>query len=195
MPGPDLAHAAAQVNRLLDGISDDRLSDATPCDGLTLAALLDHLVGLTQAFTEAAHKTSDPDGPAGGAPVDVNLDPEWRAKLPKQLDELVAAWREPSAWEGMTSAGGVTMPAEVMGVVALDELVLHGWDLARATGQAFDCDDASAEAVLGFTKMAAAPEFADSRDGLFGPVLDVPADGTAFEQALAYAGRDARWTP
>ena len=41
--------------------------------------------------------------------------------------ELAAAWRDPAAWEGMTEAGGLRMPADVMGAVALDQLVLHGW--------------------------------------------------------------------
>ena len=194
MSGPDLAPAASAVTRLLDGITDDQLSAPTPCEGLTVAALLEHMLGLTQAFTDAARKTPPgPDAPAGGAPTDVSLDPQWRTLLPPRLSELVAAWHSPEAWEGMATAGGVTMPAEVMGVVALDELVLHGWDLARATGQNYSCDDASAGAVLEFTKMAAAPEFADSREGLFGPVVAVPADAPVFEQALGYAGRDPRW--
>lgn len=60
--------------------------------------------------------------------------------MPRQLTDLVEAWRDPAAWAGMTEAGGVRMPAEEMGVVALDELVLHGWDLARATGQPFRCE-------------------------------------------------------
>lgn len=70
----------------------------------------------------------------------------------------------------MTEAGGVTMPAETIGTVALDELVLHGWDLARATGQPFSCDPVSSAAVLAFTAASAQPEHAAGRDGLFGPV-------------------------
>jgi hypothetical protein len=54
-----------------------------------------------------------------------NLDPEWCTQLPRRIVELAEAWRDPAAWEGTAEAGGVTMPAEVMGVVALDELVLH----------------------------------------------------------------------
>jgi uncharacterized protein (TIGR03086 family) len=195
MSGPDLGHAAAEITRLLDGVDDARLGDTTPCEGLSLGALLAHLVGLTKAFTDCANKAPQDPAARGGASLDAELDPDWRTLLPKQLDELVAAWRNPAAWEGMATAGGVTMPAEVMGVVALDELVLHGWDLARATGQEFSCDDAAAAAVLEFTRMASAPEFAENRVGLFGPVLDVPPDGSAFEQALAYAGRNATWTP
>jgi uncharacterized protein (TIGR03086 family) len=195
--GPDLAPAAAEVARLLDGVDDARLDGPTPCEDLTLSALLAHLLGLSQAFIDAAHKApADPDAPRGpNAPADATLDPDWRALLPKRLGDLVAAWRDPQAWEGLAAAGGVTMPAEIMGVVALDELVLHGWDLARATGQPFTCDEVSTGAVLEFTRMAAAPEAAGSRDGLFGPVVEVPAGAPPFHQALGLAGRDPAWTP
>ncbi|HKT04536.1 MAG TPA: TIGR03086 family metal-binding protein, partial [Rugosimonospora sp.] len=116
-----------------------------------------------------------------------------RTVLPGRLRELAEAWRAPAAWEGMADAGGVTMPAEVMGVVALDEVVLHGWDLARGTGQKYGCDPASAAAVLEFTRNAARPDNAPLRAGLFGPVVAVPEDAPAFERALGYAGRDPAW--
>jgi uncharacterized protein (TIGR03086 family) len=95
----------------------------------------------------------------------------------------------------MTKAGGVRMPAEQMGVVALDELVMHGWDLARATGQSFTCDAAGADAVLVFTRAAAQPGQEAGREGLFGPAVDVPEDAPALDRALGFAGRDPAWTP
>ena len=94
----------------------------------------------------------------------------------------------------MTDAGGVVLPAEQTGMVALDEIVLHGWDLARATGQPFTCDPASTQAVLAFTEMSTQPEFAANREGLFGPVVDVPQDAPAFDRALGFAGRDPAWS-
>ena len=95
----------------------------------------------------------------------------------------------------MAEAGGVRMPAEQMGAVALDELVLHGWDLARATGQPFPCDPASTAAVLEFTTVSAQPEHAGHREGLFGPVVESRTDAPAFDRALGFAGRDPAWTP
>lgn len=195
----DLDPAAREVAGLLDGVSDDQLGDPTPCADTPVAALLDHLMGLSLAFTWAARKTPPPEGgataPGLGPAAAEHLDPRWRDQLPRRLTDLVAAWCDPAAWEGMTQAGGVTLPAEVMGVVALDELVLHGWDLARATGQAFACDPASTEAVLAFTRESAQPEQASNREGLFGPVVDVPEDAPAFDRALGFAGRDPGWTP
>jgi len=45
---------------------------------------------------------------------------------------LAGAWQEPDAWTGMTVAGPVEMPGEIAGLVALNELVIHGWDVARS---------------------------------------------------------------
>ncbi len=193
----DIDGAAEEVVRLLDGVTDDQLSDPTPCEGSSVATLLDHLMGLSLAFTWAAHKSAPPvDGSApkpGQATAD-HLDPAWRALLPGRLDDLAKAWREPSAWEGLTEVAGVRLPAPQMAVVALDELVLHGWDLARSTGQPFTCTPANTAAVLEFTHASAQPEWAAGRDGLFGPVVDVPPDAPAFDRALGFAGRDPAWS-
>jgi uncharacterized protein (TIGR03086 family) len=161
---------------------------------MSVGALLDHFVMLTAAFRDAARKVPGLDGPPPQASAE-HLDPRWRTVLPRRLDELVAAWREPAAWEGMAQAGGVTMPAAVMATVALDELVLHGWDLARATGQPYEPDPASVQAVFEFTSAMSAPEHLESREGLFGPVVEVASDAPLFDRALGFAGRDPGWTP
>lgn len=194
MPELDLHPAAREVVRLLDGVTDDQLADPTPCPDYPVAALLDHFMGLSLAFTWAARKSPAAEGgneeSGPGLATAEHLDPEWRTLLPRRLHELAEAWRDPAAWEGMTEAGGVTMPAEVTAAVALDEVVLHGWDLARATGQPFTCDPASTAAVLAFTSTSAA-----GRDGIFGPVHDVSEDAPALDRALGFAGRDPAWTP
>src|SRR5688500_5133556 len=82
----DLAPAANAVSKLLGSVTDDRLNDPTPCD-ISVGALLDHMMSLTQAFTWAAQK-SGPDGKPGGdepppAPSAEQLDPQWRQELPR----------------------------------------------------------------------------------------------------------------
>ncbi|GAB1640069.1 TIGR03086 family metal-binding protein [Krasilnikovia sp. MM14-A1259] len=190
----DLAPAAREVATLLDGVADDQLDDPTPCEDTSVAALLAHLQGLSLAFTWAARKTPPPEGAAPRADA-AALDPNWRAAIPQRLDELVAAWRDESAWDGFTQAGGFTLPGDVAGLVALDELVMHGWDLAKATSQPFEPDATSAAAVLRFTEASARPKNAAQREGLFGPVVAVPEDASDFERALGFAGRDPHWQP
>jgi uncharacterized protein (TIGR03086 family) len=186
----DLTPAVAEVKRVVAGVRDDRLTDPTPCADTPVAALLDHLVGLTLAFRLAAEKT-----PGGTASADAaGLVPDWRTRLPSQLDALAAAWQDPAAWEGFTEAGGVTMPAAAMAVVALDEVLVHGWDLAVATGQNYSADPASVEACLGFAADVAA-DSPEGREGLFGPPVPVPDSAPAFDRLLGLTGRDPGWAP
>ncbi len=197
----DLDPAASQLKTLLSGVTDDQLSARTPCEDYTVGDLLDHLMGLTVAFRRTATKStgaagSEEDGSAptagpGEASV-ANLHPDWRRRLPLQLDELVAAWKDPAAWTGTAEAGGVTMPADVMGVVAVDELVIHGWDLARATGQPFESEPRTTEAIFALLSPSADEE---GGNGLFGPIVDVAPDAALLHRALGLTGRDPSWTP
>ena len=189
----DLAPPAAEIARLLDGVRDDQLDAITP-SVTPVAGLLDHLMGLALAFRVAAEKGPDlaPNGPEPSAN---QLDPAWRIELPERLDALAAAWRDPAAWEGMTAVGGVTMPGGDAASVAVDELVLHGWDLAKATGQDFRCDDSSVDTVYAFTEAMSKPGEEAGRKGLFGPVVPVPADASRLDRALGFSGRDPSWAP
>ena len=182
----DLEPAAARITTLLRDLRDDRLEAPTPAD-IPVADLLAHLVMLSEAFRVAATKEADVGPPPDEPPA---LDPRWRALLPQRLERLVAAWRQPDAQEGETSAGGLRMPAAEAAVVALDELVLHGWDLARATGQPYEPDPRDVATVLGFTESFGSPE---GTPGLFGPAVPVPDDAPAFDRALGFSGRDPAW--
>jgi len=197
----DLDSPARRLTRLLEGVTDDHLSARTPCEAYPVGDLLDHLMGLTIAFQYAATKStgatgSEPGGSPGesrpGAGSAADLHPEWRSRLPLQLNDLVAAWRDPAAWEGTTEAGGVTLPAEVMGSVVVNELVLHGWDLARGTGQPYESDADSTEACFAFTSAMSAPGEEAGREGLIGPIVEVPPDAPLLHRALGLSGRDPR---
>ena len=76
--------------------------------------------------------------------------------------------------------------------MALIEVVLHGWDLARATGQHHEPDPADVATILGFLEVSAS---AEGTPGLFGPVVPVPDDAPAFDRALGLSGRDPGWRP
>ncbi|NHA69794.1 TIGR03086 family protein [Phycicoccus sp. CMS6Z-2] len=179
-----LDDAAAEVRRLAASVEDDRLDGPTPCAGWTVRDLLAHLCGLTRAFTATArHET------AGGAPPTA-LPEDWRVRLDRDLDDLVAAWREPAAWEGEAEAGGMTMPSAELAVVVLDELVLHGWDLAVATDQQFSAATRDVEICTRFAEAMSTPDALESREGLYGPVRPVPDDATPLQRLLALAGRD-----
>ena len=194
MPPLDLGPAAHRVALLAGAIGDDQLTGPTPCPGTAVRNMLGHLVGLATAFRDAGRKDLGPrtSTPSDAAKPDIDDDGAWRAELPERLGELVAVWRDPAAWRGMTQAGGVTFPAEEAGRVALNELVVHGWDLARATGLPYDPDRAGLEASYALL----APS-ADNRPpgGPFGPVVEVPASAPLLDRVIGLSGRDPAWRP
>ena len=191
----DLTPAARRLADLIAGIPDEVLDAATPCGDYTIGDLVDHVGVGAIAFTGAAAKDmGDVTGtaPSGDA---ARLTDDWRARIPRDLVGLAEAWRDPDAWTGMTRAGGVDLPGEVAGLVALDEIVVHGWDIARATGRDYECDLPSLDAVHGFVAQFSEPGLEEMRAVLFGPVVEVPADAPLLDRVVGLTGRDPDWSP
>ncbi|MGX1563778.1 TIGR03086 family metal-binding protein [Streptomyces sp. NPDC055506] len=190
-PTLDLGPQAAVVARLAEGVTDEQLTEPTPCPEYAVRNILAHLAGLAVAFRDAGRKdlgvTTD-TRPDSAVP---ELGQGWREELPKVLGELAEAWRDPAAWSGMTRAGSVDMPGEIAGLVATDELVIHGWDLARATGQHYAPDPAALRICHDF--LAAAADDPD-RGEIFGPVVPVEADAALLDRAVGLSGREPGWT-
>ncbi|WP_329029673.1 MULTISPECIES: TIGR03086 family metal-binding protein [unclassified Streptomyces] len=188
----DLEPAARRITAQLDAVDDAALGAATPCPGVTVGALLAHVEGLAVAFRDAARKDLGATTDSAPSVESGVLEPGWRTTLPAALDEMVAAWRSPDAWEGMTRAGSVDLPGQVAGMVALNELVLHGWDLAKATGQPFDAEDAHLRSSL-----ALLAELGDNPPATspFGPPVPVPEDAPLLDRAVARGGRRPDWRP
>lgn len=183
----DLGPAANELAGLVRNVTDADLKAPTPCPDYTVGDLLDHINGLSVAFTMAARKTPL-EGTASGDASRLPLD--FRESVPQRLAELAQAWRAPEAWEGMTAAGGVDLPGEVAAAVALDEIVLHGWDLARATGQPFEVAPDLLEIVYGFVSQIGP----DDRDGsLFGAAVEVGSDAPLLDRVLGLSGRNPAW--
>jgi uncharacterized protein (TIGR03086 family) len=179
----DLGPAAQEMARLVALVPDDHLDRPTPCGTWTVRDLLGHLLAFSAHFIGVARHEA---GQAGGPPAE--LPPDWRGVADARLADLAAAWREPSAWEGEGSAGGLTMPRAQLGVVATEELVLHGWDLAQSIGADFAVRDEDlaivAEFVAGFEHV---PQ--EGRAGLYGPVVE-PRGAGELDRVLTLAGRD-----
>ncbi|MEU9190915.1 TIGR03086 family metal-binding protein [Streptomyces sp. NPDC048484] len=187
----DLGPQALIVARLADEVREDQLDATTPCPEYAVRHLVGHLVGLSAAFRDAGRKdlgaTTD-TAPTSRLP---DLTPGWRTELPYLLDELAEAWRDPAAWTGQTRAGGVELPGEVAGLVAADEIVVHGWDLARATGQEYAPDAAALQAA--YQMLAPSADDPAARGSIFGPVVPVPEDAPLLDRVIGLSGRDPGW--
>lgn len=188
----DLEPATRMLTGLVEGVRDDQLAAPTPCVETSLGDLLDHVDGLSMAFTAAGTKTPLPGGSQAPSADASRLGADWRVRIPERLAALAVAWRDEAAWAGMTQAGGQDLPAEIAGVIALDEVVVHGWDIAVASGQPFSCEPRLLEAVYGFVQPTAA-QSPQGTPGLFGPPVPVPDDAPLLDRLLGLTGRDPAW--
>ena len=189
----DLGPPAGRMSDLVKGVGDDQLSLATPCGDSTVGDVLDHVGGLAQAFAAAASKDLGAMTATPPAPDASRLHPAWREQIPTHVARLAHAWTDPAAWEGMTQVGGVSLPGDVTGRIALHEIVLHAWDLARATGQPYEQDRASLEACMASLAVMYPAEDLERRRGIFGPPVDVPTDSPLVDRVVAFSGRDPGW--
>lgn len=189
----DFGPTTAITRRLVLGTREDQLADPTPCRDYTVGDLVQHIGGLTLAFTGAAHKQPPPGSEQGGSGDASKLETGWRLLIARDLEVLAESWRNPAAYEGMTMAGPVELPGTEAAVVALNELVVHGWDLAVATGQRYAADPTSVAICTEFASAFSTPETADQRGDAFGTVIEVPEDAPALDRLLGMMGRRADW--
>ncbi|MGD0928726.1 MAG: TIGR03086 family metal-binding protein [Streptosporangiaceae bacterium] len=190
----DLTPAAQRLADLVARVGDDELGGPTPCPAYSLGDLIEHVGGLALAFRAAAEKdTASPyvnHAPSGDAS---RLGEGWRARIPADLAALARAWAEPGAWTGTTRIASQDAPAEMVGITAADELVVHGWDVARATGQPYEPEPDLLDAAHDFLGMFASPDAPAGPEVPFGPSREVPGDAPALDQVLALAGPDPAW--
>jgi uncharacterized protein (TIGR03086 family) len=115
---------------------------------------------------------------------------DWAAALAGQLDRITAAWSSPGAWEGLTRMGApMDMPAPLIGGMVVGELVVHGWDLARATAQRPEWD----EDLLAYLLVEVAATAEQGREmGVYGPEVPVSEAAPTLDRVLGLTGRDPR---
>jgi uncharacterized protein (TIGR03086 family) len=94
----------------------------------------------------------------------------------------------------MTRAGGIDLPGEIAGHVAINEVVVHGWDIATATRHDYSCQTELLQAAYAFVQSAVAQN-PDGSPGLFGPPVTVPDSAPLLDRLIGLTGRDPAWRP
>ena len=190
--GPALmAAAAAETARVVSGAAATAALDAaTPCTDWDLRTLLNHTILWTSYSAERrAHGESVAEELMS---KDFTADPGFARDYQAQLARAVQAWSDPQAWAGDRSVMGGAMPAADIAAMLIMEMVLHGWDIAKATGQDYHCDGELAQALLD-TVQAQGDMFRQYQG--FAATVPVPEEATTFDCALSLSGRDPQWKP
>jgi uncharacterized protein (TIGR03086 family) len=185
-PGPDspptdeLACAEAALGALqqaLHLISQDDLSNPTPCSEYDVAALTGHLCD-SMAVLGGAAGAKLPDRDAGES-----VERQVIGAARPALD----AWHR-RGLDGMVSVGPNELPARAAAGILSIEFLVHAWDYAMATGRQVDVAESVAEYVLGIARKIITPQ-ARSTAGFDDPV-DVADDAPALQRLAAFSGRD-----
>jgi uncharacterized protein (TIGR03086 family) len=190
--GPALiAGAAAETARVVVGAAKTAtLREATPCPDWDLRTLLNHTILWTAYSAERrAHGESVAEDLMS---KDFTAEPGYAEAYQAQISRAVRAWSDPQAWAGERNVMGSAMPAADIAAMLIMEMVLHGWDIAKATGQDYHCDDELAQALL--DTVEAQGDMFRQYEG-FAAIVPVPADASTFDRALSLSGRDPQWKP
>jgi uncharacterized protein (TIGR03086 family) len=192
--GPALmAAAAAEAARVVAGVPGHPMDAPTPCDDWDLRTLVNHVILWTAYSAERrAHGESVAEDLMT---KDFTADPGFAQDYAAQIDRAVTAWSDPAAWERELGVMGSGTPAADVAAMLIAEMVLHGWDIARATGQEYACDEAVAANVL--ATVEAQGELFRQYQG-FAAIVPLPGDedgATVLDRALSLSGRDPHWKP
>jgi uncharacterized protein (TIGR03086 family) len=185
-----LSAVLADLAPVMSGITPQQLTNPTPCTELDVTQLRDHVVGWLDTF---AAGFADPGGQAPRAGLDgyqAAADPA--AQVRAAAATLDAAIRGGAAARPLR-LGESAMPGEMALSMILWEYQVHGWDLARATGQPWSPASAAAEESLAFAPNMLTPDY-QGEGKAFAPRVPVAADAPALDRLLGLSGRDPGWS-
>ena len=164
--------ASAWFAGLVQGATD-KLDAPTPCEGWNARTLISHVID-TQNFFAAKARGQDASLPNPNPPDLVGDDPV--GAFEQARSDTLQAFRDAEPDKAGFAVG-----------VAFTDSLIHGWDLATATGQ--DATMPNGLAGSGYEMIHG--KFTDEqRNGIFKPEIAVGDDASPQERLLAYTGRD-----
>jgi uncharacterized protein (TIGR03086 family) len=181
-PGPteQLATLLPMLTHIVGHIRPDQFDLPTPCSNFTVREVIDHMIGGAEAFAPAFRGTATTNpGTDGGAHPS--------ARFRAAMADLLDAVQSPGAMTRTVEAPFGTVSGEVFArFVAFDGLI-HGWDLATSTSQAYDPPADIVGQVAAFAHQALVPEMRDGET--FAEATVAPQGSGELAQLVAFSGR------
>lgn len=149
----------------------------TPCAEWDVRRLLEHLVEANQMFARAAT----------GEVEDVGTDDPFEAYA-RSTEMVRRAWRQPGVLDRDVALPFGSVPGRVAVRMHFVDHLVHGWDLAKATGQDATIDETLATAA--YEEMTTALHGVPRDPGMpFAPEIPCPGDAPVHEKLVAFLGR------
>ncbi len=176
----DYAAVLEPLLAVVDAVPAAGWDAATPCEDWTARDVVTHVVDTQREFLTGR-------GVDLGPAPDVAADPA--AALRAHADRVLAAVADPAvAGERYDGFSGPTTVGETLAEFYVWDMVVHRWDLARATGQDAGLTGAELDRVE-----SGARSWGDAlyTDGICRPAVEVPGDAGREARVLALLGRSA----
>jgi len=185
-PIDQLSRALDQTGAIISRVRPDQSTLPTPCSAWDVGALIDHLVHDLRQFTARASGGTR-DQQDGGAVGD-----DWTAAYRETSNGLLAAWRADGALDRTVELPIGEVPATWIIGQHIADVVVHGWDIAKATGQSTDLDPELGQFSLDWARESLKPEFRGDEDSgrSFGPEVPVAADAPLYDRLAGFFGRN-----
>lgn len=180
LPAQRYRDLAAGFTARIDAVPADRWDDDSPCEGWTARDVVRHVLDSERDMVKVVGLELAP-----GPSVDDDPSAAWAAvrnSMQEILDDPAKSTLEYDGHFGRTNLG-----ATVEGFLCFD-LVIHGWDLAAATGTDTTMRDADVEWV---SEIAAGLGESIRMSGVCGPEIQVPDNADKATKLLAFLGRKA----
>jgi uncharacterized protein (TIGR03086 family) len=171
-----------QGEGLLAGVRRAQLGAPSPCAGWDVRGLLNHTLGEAMMMTDVNRARSGSNDRGDLVGEGDNLVETWR----ETGRDNVASWRE-SGVDGERAYFYGTFPARAAVLINLGEVVVHTWDLARASGQEFALDPELAALV--HQLYSSVPLEGMRANGVLGPEVPVAGDAPDTDRLLGLLGR------
>jgi uncharacterized protein (TIGR03086 family) len=175
--------ALLHTGRIVVGVLPEQLGLPTPCRDWDVRLLLNHIIGGNYTIAEAA-RGGRPD-PTGDMEDHTRPDPG--SNYIASADAALAAWAEPGAMERKVHMTFGDIPAPAAVSIHFLDIVVHGWDLARATGQDATIEADLAAEALDISHGLLSPELRAA--GVFGPEVPISEDNPLHDRLVAFMGR------
>ena len=144
-PRPLYRDALASVRTLAAAVPAERLTEPTPCAASDVRGLLGHLV----ATVDRARVIGEGGDPDTMPRVITGIDDDgWVDALTGAEDKTAPVWSDDARLDAEVVVPWGRVPGRAALFGYLREALVHGWDLAVATGQDAEADPATAAAVL-----------------------------------------------
>ena len=188
-PRDHLEAGLAWARARIAGVRPEQLDEPTPCQGWTVRQVVQHLVDVVGTLPGAL-RTGEASPPAGGddAPAASSID-DALAELDRHGAEALELLADDDAAHRKLATPFGAMPAMRLVMITFGDLAVHGWDLARATGQDEVMPDRLAGAAYTMWRQMPLEQF--RKGGAIGAEVALhDEEASTQDRLLALLGRD-----